>query len=298
MKLTRRGALGTLAGAALAAPLAARAPVAEAAYVLPRTTVIPITARSNGRDYLLYVRLPLAHATERGKRWPVICTLDADYSFAIAANHLEHLADRMNQAPHAVLVSIAYPGIYPDMAKYRRARTRDYTPIAWRDGGYGPEFQKDSGGGPAFLAFLAEEVMPLVNRRFRGDAEDWTLVGHSYGGLFAAWVMQHHPDRFRRYLSVSPSLWYAEKWLIERARRKEHAVPGRDQRMYLAIGEWEEQPANGQSMVSETREYFALLQARGDGRLHVEHRVFADETHASIFPAAFSTGIRHLFRGA
>ena len=170
MPLSRRAALGTLAAGALGVPFAAASPDAAASYVLPRTTLIPVTARSNGRDYVLYVRLPLAHAGARDRRWPVICTLDADYSFAIAANHLEHLADRMNQAPHAVLVSIAYPGVYPDMREYRMQRTRDSPPFAWPDGGYGPEFQRHSGGGPDFLAFITGQVMPLVNRRFRGEA--------------------------------------------------------------------------------------------------------------------------------
>ena len=296
MPLTRRAALGTLAAAAaLGTREAPAARGGEAPYVLPRTMLLPLTARGNGRDYVLYVRLPLRHADEPGRRWPVICTLDADYSFAIAANHLEHLADRMNQAPHAVLVSIAYPGVYPDMREYRMQRTRDYTPFAWPDGGYGPEFQRHSGGGPDFLAFITGQVMPLVNRRFRGEADDWTLVGHSYGGLFAAWVFQQHPDRFRRYLAASPSLWYADKWLIAAERDKRIATPSRDQRLYLAIGEWEEQPGNNQFMVSETKEFFDLVQARKHPRVHVQHRMFADETHASIFPAAFSTGIRKLF---
>lgn len=296
MRLTRRAALATLASGAAALgaqDVSAAAPASS--YALPRSTLVPLAARSNGLDYVLYVRLPLRHADEPGTRWPVICTLDADYSFAIAANHLEHLADRMNQAPHAVLVSIAYPGVYPDMRRYRLERTRDYTPFAFPDGGYGPEFQKHSGGGPAFLEFLVREVMPLVNRRFRGDAADWTLAGHSYGGLFAAWVFQQHPDAFRRYLAVSPSLWYANKWLIERERAGRVAKPAREQRLYLAIGEWEEQPAIGRSMVSETKEFFDLVRARADPRVQVQHRMFVDETHASIFPAAFSTGIRHLF---
>ena len=139
-------------------------------------------------------------------------------------------------------------------------------------------------------------MRPLVARRFAADVADWTLVGHSYGGLFAAWACQEHPDAFRNYLSISPSLWYAEQWLLARARRGERARPAHDVRLYLAVGEHEEQPANGQRMVSELQEYARLARGWNEPRLRVQHRVFADETHASIFPAAFSTGIRHLFQ--
>lgn len=264
-------------------------------YVLPFTELTSFRSQSNGVEYTLYVRLPVGYAEQKERSYPVICTLDADYSFAIAANHLEHLAVRNNQAPHAILVSIAYTGAYPDRDRYRRERTRDYTPLFFPEGGYGPEYQTQSGGGPAFLHCIAEEIMPLINGHYRALADDWTLVGHSYGGLFATWVLQSRPDLYARYLIVSPSLWYSNRIMIERERTGEFAPPTRDQYAYFAIGSWEEQPERGQFMVSEMREFTRLLEARTRGRIRLKSRVFEDETHASIFPAAFSTGIRHLF---
>jgi predicted alpha/beta superfamily hydrolase len=255
---------------------------------------VPLTSAINGVDYALYVRTPVGYET--GERtYPVIVTLDADYSFPIAAMHLEHLAARMNQAPEAILVSIGVAGIYPDVRGYRRERSRDYTPIFHPDGGYGPEFQRASGGGPAFLRMLTEEALPLVASRWRVDPDDRTLVGHSYGGLFTAWVLQSHPEAFSRYLMVSPSLWYANRFILDREPGLATTRLPRLTRAYLGVGSWEEQPENGGYMVSEMTRFAEMLAARGDPNLVVKSRVFEDETHASIFPACFSTGVRHLF---
>jgi len=292
---TRRGALFGAGALAAGAPAAQAAAEGAAPYVLPFTTVLPLKSAINGVHYLLYVRTPAAYGASPDKRYPVIVTLDADYSFAMCANHLEHLADRMNQAPEAILVSIAYAGVYPDRNAYRANRSRDYTPFHFPTGGYGPEFQKASGGGPKFLRMITEEALPLVERRWRVEPGERTLVGHSYGGLFSAWVLQLHPQHFNRYLIVSPSLWYADRWMLESPQARPTGPLARPTFAYVAVGSWEEQPENKGYMVTEARRFGAMLEARKDPNLKSEVRVFEDETHASIFPAAFSTGIRHLF---
>lgn len=295
---TRRGALGVAAlvgTAGLVVPPAPATPAtSEDGWAMPFSSIVPLTSSFNGVAYALYVRTPVGYETG-DRRYPVIVTLDADYSFPIAAMHLEHLAARMNQAPEAILVSIGVAGVYPDVRGYRRERTRDYTPVFHPDGGYGPEFQRGSGGGPAFLRMLTEEALPMVASRWRIDPDDRTLVGHSYGGLFTAWVLQAHPEAFSRYLMVSPSLWYADKLILEREAALSSTRLSRRTYAYLGVGSWEEQPHNGGYMVSEMTRFAEMLAARGDPNLIVKSRVFEDETHASIFPTCFSTGIRHLF---
>jgi predicted alpha/beta superfamily hydrolase len=291
--MIRTLALVAAAMFALSADAVGAAAPAPAPYVLPFTATHRLHSAINGVDYTIYVRVPPGYARSI-RRYPVIYLLDADYQFALAANTVEHLADRMNQAPQAIVVAIAYSGAYPDRDRYRRHRSRDYTPWFVPTGGYGPEFQKNSGGAPKFLRVIEREVFPLVERAYRADAADRTIVGHSYGGLFASWVLQERPDLFRRYLIVSGSLWYDK----ERILRNERMRAGRLARptyVYLAIGSYENHPEPGMDMVEQTRRFARLLDARRDPNLVVRHRVFEDETHASIFPAAFSTGIRHLF---
>lgn len=297
--LDRRTALIALGSApfasACAAPGAHAQTIADAApYHFPDSVVLPLRG-ANGVDYDIYVRLPPDYRTS-SDRYPLILLLDADYSFVLASNIVEHLADRMNQAPKAIVAAIAYRGVYPDRHRYRLERTRDYTPLRFPTGGYGPAYQAHSGGGPQFLELIDKAILPLLDQRYRTAVGERTLVGHSYGGLFASWALQERPDLFNRFLIVSPSLWYADRLIISREQQLRTTRLPRRTRVYLAVGSWEEQPENGGHMVTELQRFATQLTDRDDPNLTVLHRVFEDETHASIFPAAFSTGIRHLFQ--
>ncbi|MGZ5440732.1 MAG: alpha/beta hydrolase [Thermoanaerobaculia bacterium] len=237
---------------------------------LPRTNTLRVKAKSNGIAYKLYVSLPRDYETSK-QRYPVIYTLDADYSFAVAHNVVEHLADR-EHLRWAIVVGIAYDG----PLQYRLNRTRDYTPKHSPDGGYGPQFQKHSGGGPKFQKFLGEELIPLIERTYR-TTDERTLVGHSYGGLFSTWTMLT-TDLFTGYVIVSPSLWYDDSFIF--------GVKGSTRaRAYVAAGSIENP-----------------VMARDAKRLAVRlgpHKVeiLDDETHNSIFPSAFSRGIRFVMKG-
>jgi predicted alpha/beta superfamily hydrolase len=238
---------------------------------LPRTTTLHVTAKSNGVAYKLYVSLPRDNEKSQ-ERYPVIYTLDADYSFAVARNVVEHLADR-EHLRWAIVVSIAYDG--PD--QYRVNRTRDYTPTHTPEGGYGPEYQKHSGGGPKFRQFLGEELIPLIDRTYRTTSER-TLVGHSYGGLFSSWTMLT-TDLFTGYVIVSPSLWYDDSMMF-RLKGTPKA------RAYIAAGSIE-----NPVMARDAKRFAARL---GPGH---KVEILDDETHNSIFPSAFSRGIRFVMKG-
>jgi predicted alpha/beta superfamily hydrolase len=257
-------------------------------------------ARANGVNYSLFIRVPPDYATTY-KVYPVIYMLDADYSFAIAGNVVDMLARRFDQAQEAIVVGIGYPNQYPDDQKYRVNRTRDYTPAPLE--GTAREDQASGapgaavhgyGGAPRFLRVIEREIIPYIENTYRADPSDRTLVGHSYGGLFAAWVLEENPDLFHRYLMVSPSLWYNNEMILKREEQRGIEPLEHRTLVYLAVGSWEN-PRGGAQMIDEMNRFATLLDARHDPNLVEQHRTFEDETHASIFPVAFSTGIRHLF---
>ncbi|WP_375204500.1 alpha/beta hydrolase [Hyphococcus sp.] len=260
-------------------------------YTVPNTEVIPLTSDINGVDYELYVKLPDSYS-ESKESYSLLVTLDADYQFAVASNHVQHLWQR-GQAPEMIVVSIAYAYDPSDSDAYRLNRTRDYTPAQAMEGGYGPDYQKVSGGGPDFAEIIADEILPLLGKRYRVDATDRVFVGHSYGGLFGAWLLLERPALFNRYILVSPSLWFNDKMMLAEARNAEPFK--RKTYVYMGVGSWEEQPERSYAMVSDLKAFAAALEARNDSNLVMEARVFDDETHASIYPAVLSTGVRHLF---
>jgi uncharacterized protein len=252
---------------------------------LPRTSIRHVTAKANGVSYKLYVSLPRGYESSQA-RYPVIYVLDADYSFAIAHNVVEHLAER-DHLRWAIVVGIAYGG----EPQYRVNRTRDYTPthvLKLPEGvSHQQPYQKHSGGGPKFRDFLRRELVPLIDRSYRTSGER-VLVGHSYGGLFATWMMLTESDLFSGYIAVSPSLWYDERMVFDLARSRKQA--SRTHRVYLSAGALE-----NSMMGSDVQSMSALLHKTAG--VAVRSEVLADETHNSIFPSAFSRGIRWVLKG-
>jgi predicted alpha/beta superfamily hydrolase len=189
-----------------------------------------------------------------------------------------------------ILVAIAYPGAATDRELYKMNRTRDYTPAYAPDGGYGAEYQKVSGGGPKFRSFIASELAPLIERRFRADAHDRTLVGHSYGGLFATYVLLTEPALFKRYIIVSPSLWYANRIALTMEEAAARAGIRPVARVFFAVGRLE-----SPIMAEDLGELVKRLKSRANPRLQTTFRIFEEERHNSIFPAAVTRGLLTVF---
>lgn len=271
--------------------LLTRAPEGESQHppvVLPDTEERRLRSSVNGVSYKLYVSLPKAYASSY-ERYPVVYLLDADYSLALAHNIVAHLSDR-GHLPRVILIGIAYGGA-PD---YRLNRTRDYTPTAVPTGGYGPEYQQVSGGAPLFRRFMAEELIPFVEKEYRLGTRR-VLVGHSYGGLFATWMALTDPEMFQGYIVVSPSLWYDDHLIFREEQRM--GSSGRDipARMYLTAGAREINTQH--NMPADLRRFAARLEQGRYASLRLRWSVREDETHNSIFPGALSDGLRFVLQG-
>ncbi len=290
-----KSVLTLLAAFTLFAALGAASAQGEGAqpYVIPFTTMKDIKAQSNGVNYRLYIRTPPDYETS-DEGYPVMVLLDADYSFSIAVNHVEHLADR-GQAPDMIIVAIAYPDVYPDRRGYAVNRSRDYTPVFVEHCCYGPEFQKASGGGPAFRDFIADELFPYLDKTYRTNG-DRVYVGHSFGGLFGAFTLLTRPEIFTRYILVSGSYWYGDDYVIKLAGADKLPALEETKRVYMGVGSWENQQGV-HLMVDDQMRFEAALKNAYGRKVVVKSRVFEDETHASIFPAVLSTGLRHVYVG-
>jgi predicted alpha/beta superfamily hydrolase len=259
-------------------------------FPMPGTEVHRLISTQNGVDYELRVWLP--HGYDEGENsYALTVLLDADYQFPLAVSILEHLAER-GQADESIIVAIGYKDSARNPDGYRRNRTRDYTPTVVASGGYGPQYQRYSGGAPAFLTFVTDEMMPFLVTHYRISAESRTFVGNSFGGLFGAYVLSDAADLFSSYILISPSMWYDDRLLIKMARKEAPGELTQPVKLFLAVGGHENQ--SGHPMVDELELYAAALRAQEQTQLQLTVRVFENETHASIYPIALSAALRHL----
>lgn len=147
----------------------------------------------------------------------------------------------------------------------------------------------DAGGAPQFQEFLAREVIPFVEARYR-TGERRALMGESLAGLFVIDTFLHRPDLFGDYVAVSPSLWWDDQHF---ARHGGHDLEGRaqsDQRLYLTIAN------EGGAMQAGMDRFVRLLQSAPSGSVtwrYVDRS--ASETHATIYHGAALDALRWLY---
>lgn len=243
----------------------------------------------SGRDYQVFVALPPSYAEEPGRRYPVLYVTDADYAFPL----LRQIARRLNGEGPAVqefiLVGLSY-AIGEDGTTSRR---RDYTPIE-RSPADGPESQVHGGGG-AYMAYLRDQVLPFVAKRYRSDESQRLFLGHSYGALLGTQILFEEPTLFSGYILGSPSYWYGERHMmgVESAFAADH----RDlaAKVYMYVGQYEQREFGKQmDMVTDAQSMTRALRGRNFPSLQLKLDVLPDEDHLSVAPRGFSHGLKYL----
>lgn len=89
------------------------------------------------------------------------------------------------------------------------------------------------GGSAAFRAFIAEELIPAVESRYRVDASRG-IIGESAAGLFIVETLFVQPGLFDTHIALSPSLWWNDSKLVRDARARMAVAPSLRGRLFIA----------------------------------------------------------------
>jgi len=146
-----------------------------------------------------WIHLPNQGNLIKGQQYPVIYLLDGGVHLGGLAMVQEYY--NFFRLPEMIVVGISN----------RIHRTRDLTPtvIESRNGMMADE----SGGSEAFTSFIADELIPFIDSKYPTTIHR-TLIGHSYGGLFAVNTLVYHPELFTNYVAIDPSLdWDDQRWM-------------------------------------------------------------------------------------
>ena len=156
-----------------------------------------------------------------------------------------------------------------------------------------PEEQKrlpTSGGSAAFREFLARELKPWVEARYRTSGES-ILIGESLAGLFIVETFLHQPDLFGGYIAVSPSLWWNNQSLAKESATLLRAHPAGPRTLFLTMGnEGGEMPEMQQGLDV----FVAALKAHTPEGLRWHYEPMPNEYHHTIFHPAALTALRTL----
>jgi predicted alpha/beta superfamily hydrolase len=248
-----------------------------------------------------HFRLFIGHCGEHPR--VALFVTDANGLFGTAVDTV-----RMMQLP-ALLPSMLVVGIgYPSanaIGDTLALRARDLTPTPSRH-------FPGSGGAPAFLRFISDELFSWTRHRFPSAMDRTVYFGHSLGGLFGAHALFAEPTVFDDYIVSSPSLWWDHRVLFA---WEEQWAAGHDDLAtgtYFGIGGLETDEGRRREatnlpeghpfkpvatyldMVDDLVRFTNLLRDRRYPSLRLAVDVLPDEFHATAAPIVLSRGLRAL----
>lgn len=180
----------------------------------------------------------------------------------------------------------------------RGNHNRDLTPVA------DTTFDKRSGGGEQFTAFLEKELIPYIDKNYP-TAPYRTLIGHSLGGLMAINTLIHHTALFNAYVAIDPSMSFANHAVLKQTEAilKQKSFKGRS--LFLAIANT---MANGMDTLRVRKDTAHInlhirailkltdnLKAHPSNNLKWAFKYYPNDSHFSVPPIAEYDGLRFIF---
>ncbi|MEP3224563.1 MAG: alpha/beta hydrolase-fold protein [Parasphingorhabdus sp.] len=99
---------------------------------------------------------------------------------------------------------------------------------------YQTEFAEwQTANGDDFRRHIETEVMPFVQGKFETGRK--VVMGESLAGLFVMEVFLRNPDMFDDYVSISPSLWWDDRYLAKNAKTFLEKHDSADRRLYVTM---------------------------------------------------------------
>lgn len=247
-----------------------------AAVEIPGTQLLKFTSSLVNQEYQLFINLPKTYRKDTGNAYPVVYLLDGQYDFPFFTGvYGGQYYDGF--LPEFITVGIAWGGKDHDVASLR---ARDFSPTHI-------EQMPQSGGGPKFLAFIKNELIPFISSTYR-VTDDRTLIGSSFGGLFTLYALFNDPSLFHRYVLTSPVLGWDNGILSTYEKKYEEHGSSTPVKLFMGIGELE-------GNVSEFQQFAERLKVKKIKGLEFETLVMKNTGHAGTKPEGYARGLQYVF---
>jgi len=131
-----------------------------------------------------------------------------------------------------------------------------------------------------FYSFLKNELIPVINSRFRTNTDSNSIIGHSLGGLFVFYCLFKADSLFSRYFALSPALWI-DDYSIYKFNRIDSGF-SRKKYLYFAAGSGE----IFNRILKGTNDAKQFLDQKKYKNLIYDYDVWPGKTHNSEVPLA------------
>ena len=222
-----------------------------------------IVSTALGQERTVHIFLPESFTTTK-RNYPIIFSGDGAFYYESLVTAARQLS-AVGHIPECVVVAVETP-----------ERRNDMTPFAMGNANSAGDARADK-----FLTFLARELRPEIESRFRGSSPS-VLIGHSHGGVLCHYAAAKWRKDFPFIVALDAPVQLQSNWL-EKTLEESIRSGGR---LRLVSEEvrygWREQD-------------WARLMAEAPKNWRLTRAKLPDESHETMFFGGAYAGLKSLF---
>ncbi len=224
----------------------------------------------------LEIVLPADYKPGGAEKYDVLYTTDGEYTTRIVSSFAQFLGIQF--IPANIVVSI------PNTSTgEQRHRERDMLPTH-------AEGVTESGGAANFLAFIRDELMPYINKKYRSSGMN-TLYGSSYAGVFTMFAFLKEPHLFQSYLMADPALHWDNEYMVRLAGETLSGLHFTNTTLMMTGREGAPLQFMGVAAMD------SVFKAKAPAGLRWKMNVYSDETHNSMIFRTVYDGLKYTYYG-
>ncbi|HQV06590.1 MAG: alpha/beta hydrolase-fold protein [Chitinophagaceae bacterium] len=154
-------------------------------------------------------------------------------------------------------------------------RGRDLT--GFSTAAYDKQFCPLTDGAKNFRAFITDELIPVINKKYRTKNKKG-IIGESLAGLFVIETFFIHPEAFDFYIAMDPSLWWNNHFLVSKADSLLATFPSKKIKLWFA-------GSSAKDIAQYTIRLAAILRSIAPNNLSWLYENEPKEKHNTIFRA-------------
>lgn len=256
-------------------------------FSIGKTFKIHSKILNEDRTYIL--ELPSSYETSK-QDYPILVLLDGEMSYHSHSGILNHMTQG-RQIPEMIIVAITNVD-----------RNRDYTPTKYLtnlNGSSAVENHKTTGGSAKFLQFIEQELLPIVEKKYRTNGFK-TLVGISHGGLLVGSAFLSKETTFNGFVSMDPSFWWDNQFLV-RELDSTDINQIKDKRIYVSTADkfenFDRIPQVFIANINSHENFNTTLKNKGFSPSKVELEYFKEENHWTVALMSLYNGMQFIYKG-
>lgn len=228
---------------------------------------VKLNSKVLNEERTLLVQLPLGYKEGKSK-YPVLFLLDGRNHFQHGVAATDYL-NRIGIIPNVIVVAIT-----------NTDRNKDFLPSK-------VERAPTGGGADNFLKFFEQELIPLINDRFKTSPYR-ILMGHSFGGTFTTYAFLKKPELFSAYIAVSPVVHFDNNLLLNIANKQQPGNYKHNKCFYYTVG-------NEPPYFDALEKWQQVLSEVPSEKFQYKYVKLPDENHATTPYLSLFTGLKFTF---